>query len=72
VQVPGLQHIEAIYCGQSYSYAQDTEGSVFAWGMGDNYVLANGKEMDGNEWVPRKVNPKFFKEETPVLFALGS
>lgn len=45
---------------------------MFAWGLGDNFVLANGKEMDGNEYVPRKVNPKFFKEERPVLFALGS
>ena len=35
-------------------------------------MLGNGKEMDGNEYIPRKISPLFFKEKYPEIIALGS
>lgn len=61
-RIESLKNIKTISCGQNYSYALDNENLVYAWGSGENFVLGNGKEMDGDELVPRQINSKFFKE----------
>ena len=40
---------------------------VYAWGMGENYVLGNRK--DENEFFPELLHPKMFEENTVVQMA---
>ena len=56
-------------CGH-YSYATAKESNeVYAWGMGDNYVL--GTRDDDNEYEPKLVNPKQFMENRVCTVSIG-
>ncbi|KAL1458179.1 hypothetical protein WDU94_008348 [Cyamophila willieti] len=46
--IPTLQDkkIEFIACGNCVSFAIDSEGVLYGWGMGNGYQLGNGKEDD--------------------------
>lgn len=63
----GITSVKAAghYC---YALAQESN-EVYAWGMGDNYVL--GTRDDENEYEPKLVHPKQFMENRVRQVACG-
>ena len=53
-----------------YNYAVARESNeVYAWGMGENYVL--GTRDDENEYEPKIVHPKQFMENRVAQVGVG-
>ena len=53
--------VSQVYACGHYCYAlAQTNNEMYAWGMGDNYVL--GTRDDENEFEPKLVHPKQFME----------
>lgn len=56
-------------CG-NYCYALSHKSNeLYAWGMGDNYVL--GTREEDNEYRPKLVNPKHFLENKVKQIGTG-
>ena len=50
-----------MFAGGHYCYALDESANeLYAWGMGENYVL--GTRDTDNEFEPKQVHPKQFLE----------
>lgn len=59
--VESLGGITHVYAGTDYCYALNTGANeLYSWGAGDNCVLGN--RADDNEFEPKLVHPKMFRE----------
>ncbi|KAI5704266.1 hypothetical protein M8J76_015702 [Diaphorina citri] len=69
--IPSLQDktITSIACGNCVSFAIDSEGVLYGWGMGNGYQLGNGKEDDILE--PMKIEGKQLNNYTVLQVASG-
>lgn len=69
--IPTLQDktIDFIACGNCVSFAIDSEGILYGWGMGNGYQLGNGKEDDILE--PTKIEGKQLSNYTVLQVASG-
>lgn len=56
-QVKGVENIEKVAAGGSVSFALDSKGKAYAWGMATNLQLSNGDE-DADAWDPIEVTGK--------------
>lgn len=69
--IPALQDktIKFIACGNCVSFAIDSEGNLYGWGMGNGYQLGNAKEDDILE--PTKIEGKQLSNYTVLQVAAG-
>uniref|UniRef100_A0A8D9FFW8 Regulator of chromosome condensation n=1 Tax=Cacopsylla melanoneura TaxID=428564 RepID=A0A8D9FFW8_9HEMI len=69
--IPSLQDkkIDFVACGNCVSFAIDSEGVLYGWGMGTGYQLGNGKEDDILE--PITIPGKQLKNYTVLQVASG-
>jgi len=56
-QVEGIENISRVAAGGSVSFALDSTGKAWAWGMATNLQLSNGDE-DEDAWTPIEVTGK--------------
>jgi len=63
------EKIVAIGGGASVSYAINSEGVLYAWGMGTSYQLASGNDDDA--WVPIKMGGKQLAERKGLSLSAG-
>lgn len=62
--------ISKVFAQGHYNYAlSEATNEVYAWGMGENYVL--GTRDDENEFEPKLVHPKQFMENRVKHVGLG-
>lgn len=60
-----FENIHKIFCGAHYNFCFDEENVAYTWGLGYNYVCANGKE-DTVE-TPHKVHPLFWRGKVACM-----
>ena len=64
------KNITQIAASGHYTYALEKSGSVYSWGIGENYVL--GSREDDNQYKPYLLHPKMFEENKVAMVSLGT
>lgn len=70
--IPALENVKCvdIACGSAVSFAVAEDGTVYGWGIGNNFQLSAGED-EADVWEPRPIKAKQLEGKHVLLAAAG-